>query len=120
MIRYELPYPPSTNHLFASFGNRRVKSTHYNAWRKQAELAILEQGRRRLTGPIALHIALVRPDKRRRDLTNAAFKAVEDVLVEMGVIDDDSLVQRVSAEWVQSGPACVVLIQEAEDGALAA
>lgn len=114
MIRYELPYPPTTNHLFANVGRGRVKTDAYRAWRERAGYTIIEQGRKRIHGYVALSIALVRPDKRRRDLSNS-IKAVEDLLVSMAVIDDDSLVQRISIQWVSAGAPCTVLIQEATE-----
>jgi crossover junction endodeoxyribonuclease RusA len=118
MIRYTLPYPPSVNGLFFNATKGRVKTDAYKAWRRAAGNEIMAQGRQRIRGPVSLSVALVRPDKRRRDLSNT-LKAVEDLLVEMQVIDDDSLVQRISIQWVESGPACAVIIQHAEE-ALAA
>jgi len=114
MIRYELPYPVSTNGLFFNAAKGRVKTDRYKAWRKAAGEAILVQGKKRMHGHVSLSMALVRPDKRARDLSNT-IKAVEDLLVEMQVIDDDSLVQRISLQWVESGPACSVIIQQAEE-----
>lgn len=118
MIRFSLPYPVTTNHLFATVGKRRIKSEGYQRWLRAAQGAILEQGRKKLRGNVSLSIALVRPDKRRRDLSNT-IKCIEDLLVSMQVIDDDSLVQRISIQWVEQGPACSVIIQHAEE-ALAA
>jgi len=111
MIRYTLPYPPTTNHLFATAGAKRVKSRAYRAWIDAAGCEIMAQGRQRVHGPVTLAIALRRPDKRKRDLSNA-IKAVEDLIVSMGVIDDDSLVQRLSVQWVSDGAPCTVLIME--------
>lgn len=112
MVRYELPFPPSVNNLFANVGNRRVRTARYKAWAKEAGQFILHQGRKRIHGHVSLSVALVRPDRRTRDLSNA-MKAVEDLLVDMAVIDDDSLIQRIDVRWVPSGVPCVVIIQEA-------
>jgi Holliday junction resolvase RusA-like endonuclease len=114
MIRYELPYPPSVNGLFFNATKGRVKTDAYKAWRRDAGNLILVQGRKHMRGPVSLSIAIVRPDKRKRDLSNT-IKAIEDLLVEMQIIDDDSLVQRISIAWVGSGSPCVVLIQQAEE-----
>lgn len=114
MIRYELPYPPTTNHLFANVGRGRTKTDAYRAWREAAGYSIIEQGRKRIHGHVTLSIALVRPDKRRRDLSNS-IKAIEDLLVSMAVIDDDSLVQRISIQWVSDGAPCTVIIHEAAE-----
>lgn len=114
MIRFALPYPVTTNNLFATVGKRRIKSEGYERWLRAAQGAILEQGRKKLHGNVSLSIALVRPDKRRRDLSNT-IKCIEDLLVSMQVIDDDSLVQRISIQWADNGPACAVIIQQAEE-----
>lgn len=114
MVRYELPFPPSTNNLFVNVRRGgRVRSEAYKAWTDIAEWEMARQGRRRILGPVAVSIALVRPDKRRRDASNT-IKAVEDLLVSMGVIeaDDDRIVQKVSAQWVASGAPCTVLVVE--------
>jgi crossover junction endodeoxyribonuclease RusA len=114
--RYVLAYPPSTNNLFITAGKHRVRSIGYRDWVNAAGFQIMEQGRVRFQGPVSLSIALVRPDKRKRDLSNAGLKAIEDLLVEMGVIEDDSLVQRIDLQWAPSGDPCTVLIQKHEGG----
>lgn len=111
-VRYELPFPPSVNNLFATVGRKRVRSDRYRAWAKQAAEFITLQGKKRVHGHVSLHVGLVRPDRRVRDLSNT-LKAIEDLLVDMSVIDDDSLIQRISVQWVPDGPPCVVLVQEA-------
>lgn len=113
MIRYSLPYPPSVNGLFFNASKGRVKTDAYTAWREAAGWAVTMQGRKHLKGPVTLSIALVKPDKRRRDLSNT-IKAVEDLLVSMAVIEDDHLVQKISIQWVPSGDPCTVLIHQAE------
>lgn len=109
IARYELPYPPSTNNLFENAKKGRVKTDHYQAWRTTAGKLIQMQGRKRVLGQVALSVDLVKPDRRKRDLSNT-LKAVEDLLVEMQVIDDDSLVQALSVQWVESGVPCVVTV----------
>jgi len=111
-VRYELPFPPSMNNLFATVGRKRVRTARYSAWAKQAGEFIIMQGQKRVHGYVSLSVALVKPDKRTRDLSNT-LKAVEDILVDMAVIDDDSLIVRISAQWASDGPPCVVLVQEA-------
>ncbi len=112
MIRYSLPYPPSLNNLFRNVKHGRVKTEGYERWIRLAQGHILEQGRKRLHGFVSVSVALVRPDKRKRDLDNS-LKPLLDLLVGMSIIDDDSLIQRISIQWVESGPACSVSIAEA-------
>lgn len=115
MIRLELPFPPTVNNLFinAAKGRGRFPSPQYKLWRKIAGEMILAQGRHSIRGRVTLSIAIARPDRRRRDISNL-IKAVEDLLVEMGVIEDDSLVERLSIQWIEAGPACAVIIHQWE------
>ena len=113
MLRYTLPYPPSTNGLFFNASRGRAKTGHYRAWLKAAGEEILAQGRSRVRGPVAISILVGRPDKRRRDISNL-IKGVEDLLVTMQVIDDDSNVERVSAQWSGEPGSCVVLVHSYE------
>lgn len=113
MIRYELPYPPSVNGLFFNAPKGRRKTIAYRNWLDAAGWQIVEQGRHSVHGYVSVSVALVKPDKRKRDLDNL-MKPVLDLLVEMGVIDDDSLVKRISVQWADSGPGCAVIIQQAE------
>lgn len=111
MIRYELPFPPSVNNLFANAGKSRVRTARYKAWAKEAGQFILLQGRKRLHGHVGLAVDLVKPDRRKRDLSNT-IKAIEDLLVDMQVIEDDSLIQVLSVQWVESGSPCVVTVTD--------
>lgn len=120
MIRYQFSsLPPSTNNLFANIlGKGRVKSKRYRAWLDMCGKEIQLQGKKRIHGHVSLNIGLVAPDARKRDLSNA-IKPIEDLLVSMQVIDDDSLVRRLSVHWLDAGMPVTVLIQQHEE-ALAA
>lgn len=111
-IRLELPFPPSTNNLFVNgkSGKGRFTSPAYKGWRAEAGWMVRQQiGARRIDGPYILSVALVRPDKRARDASNY-LKAVEDLLVWLNVTDDDSNCRKISAEWVEVGPPCFVIV----------
>lgn len=109
MIRIELPFPPSVNNLYVNAGRRRVMSARYKAWFSLACVSVKDTHRQNV-GPYALAIALKRPDKRRRDLGNLE-KAVSDLLVECGVIQDDSLCERITLTWDHGIKAdCVVIV----------
>jgi crossover junction endodeoxyribonuclease RusA len=113
MISYRLPYPPTVNTLFANAKHGgRFKTEDYKKWQKAAGEQILAQGRKRVRGPVSLSIYVVKPDGRRRDVSNL-IKAVEDILVEMQIIEDDCLVQRIAIEWADAGSfECMVVVQE--------
>ena len=71
---------------------------------------IRSQTKSKVTGPYKLTILAVRPDKRRRDLGNLE-KAVSDILVSVGIIEDDSLCEWLEIKWVQEGPPCAVHVE---------
>lgn len=95
-----LPYPPSTNTLFRNVpGRGRVKTKAYKTWQNAAgwevrRSLISSSAVFPLPGRHSLKLELVKPDRRKRDISNA-IKAVEDILVEYGVIEDDSLVHEI-------------------------
>jgi crossover junction endodeoxyribonuclease RusA len=101
MLTLQLPFPPTTNNLFANArGGRggRFPTKAYKAWRDRAAVAIRRQAPAGIKGPVTLDIQLGRPDRRRRDLSNY-IKALEDALVQHGLIEDDSMVQTLLVEW---------------------
>jgi len=77
----------------------RFPSKRYKEWQEEAARALKDQAAvPAFKGPVELSFQFGRPDKRKRDLMNL-IKAPEDFLVRHGFIEDDSLVQKVSAEW---------------------
>lgn len=104
MTSITLPWPPAANNLFATFNNHRIRTRRYEAWITDATEAVLRQRPQKLAGPFHVRILLDRPDKRRRDLDGLA-KAAMDLLVKLGVTDDDSLAQSLSLAWSDLPPA---------------
>lgn len=118
MIRLSLPYPPSVNGLTFNASKGRVKTPEYRAWIEEASIAIKDTHRLGI-GAYYLSICARRPDKRRRDLGNIE-KAVSDLLVMHGVVEDDCLAERITLQWdAGMKEECVVLVIPAEE-ALAA
>lgn len=116
MIRLVLPFPPSVNAAYANGGNKRGrhKTTQYKAWEQLAGLGIKDSHRQAL-GPYSIAIALKAPDKRARDLGNYE-KCVSDLLVNHGVVKDDSYCRRLTMTWNEGMEAeCVVLVMPAEE-----
>jgi len=100
-VSYELPYmPPSTNNLYANVqGRGRVKTTKYRDWLMAAGLMLKRQGIQRMTGRVDIVISL--EDRHpTRDASNCT-KPVEDLLVQMGVLQDDraKFVRSIQAVW---------------------
>jgi crossover junction endodeoxyribonuclease RusA len=107
-----LPFPVSTNNLFAGKG-RRFPSKRYKAWREEAAWALASQ--RPLPSfsePVEVTLSIGRPDRRTRDLDNL-LKAPLDLLVEFGVLADDQLIHRLSASWDSDVVGCRVEIERA-------
>lgn len=99
-IRVSLPYPPAVNNLFRNVpGRGRVRTSKYKAWVSAAAPACYGAGR--VEGRYVVTITADRPDRRARDLGNLE-KATADLLVHVGIVEDDHLAERIVLEW--SGP----------------
>lgn len=101
--------PPSMNNLF--YTDRRTGTRHksgaYRTWIKQAigySTTMAHGGRRDeaiaaiYAAPVAVEIVVRRPDKRRRDVTNYV-KALDDLLVRMGILKDDCQIGDSRIRW---------------------
>jgi crossover junction endodeoxyribonuclease RusA len=112
--------PPSVNNLFATVkGGRRIKSKAYQAWLTAAGWEIRARCIPLTVGPIAVEYQIERPnDRRRRDVANLE-KALSDVLVAAGAIEDDSLIERVTIGWadgVSGVRVTVTALSDAKQG----
>jgi crossover junction endodeoxyribonuclease RusA len=91
-LTFTLPYPPTTNNLFAgAFGGRRLSVTARAYVKRVAELALMNaqhMPRFVLTGRIGIALVASPPDARDRDLDNL-LKAPLDALKKCGVLRDD-------------------------------
>ena len=112
-VRIRMPLAPSTNNLFINApkgGSRaRVRSPAYRQWAQLAGWEVRTQRPRPMKGRVTLQFFHGRPDKRRRDASNY-IKAPEDLLVSLGIIEDDSLVEGCSSFWVPGQSGTVVWI----------
>lgn len=102
MIELDLPYPPTTNNLYRSLpGRGRVKTERYKTWLRAAGNEVLAQKQKPIKGKVVLAILLGRPDNRRRDISNT-IKAIEDLLVEHRLIEDDCHVEQLVVAWADN------------------
>ncbi len=94
-----LPWPPTVNALWRAYKGRNILSAVARAWAKQAEQKLMVQKAKPVKGPIQLYIRLSSPHGRRFDPDNR-IKAPIDVLVRMGIIeeDDDKIVRKLTVE----------------------
>jgi len=102
---YTVPFPPSVNGLFAG-KQRRYIAPRYRKWRKEAGMELMAQRARPVHGKVTVSVVLKAPDRRERDADNY-LKAIQDLLVENGIIAGDgrSIVRKSSAEWTDAGEA---------------
>lgn len=114
MIELRLPLPPSVNGLYANVpGKGRVKSARYRTWLNAAGWCLKEGRPKKVKGEYVLWLWCERPDERKRDLFNLV-KAVEDLLVEHGVVEDDSQCIAGHLYWSGTGRECTVKVEPAE------
>ena len=113
-IEIALPFPPSVNNLFAG-KRRRYPTKRYQQWRTHAGWMLRQQKPRYPQGRVDLDIELVAPDRRPRDAGNYE-KACTDLLVSMGVLEDDAArcVRGVTARWSDrpGTPGAIIRITE--------
>ena len=94
--------PVSVNQMYRNLkGRGRVKSQRYNTWRNAVEWQVKAQQPELVEGNVEVSIFCRKPDRRRRDIDNT-IKAVLDMLVNLHLIEDDSKVAKVSAEWTNN------------------
>ena len=89
MIELELPYPPSTNHYYRNVGPRTIISREGRAYRQRVCAILLRRGVKPMARPLAMHVDVHPPDRRRRDLDNC-LKSLLDSLEHGGAYKDDS------------------------------
>jgi Holliday junction resolvase RusA-like endonuclease len=92
-IILKLSVPPTVNNLFLTAGRRRVKSKRYRAWQKTAGWELLTQRHGCIGGPWTADIVL--PTNLKGDTDNYS-KALLDLLVSHGVVDDDRFCRKVT------------------------
>lgn len=110
-----LPYPPSVNALYRTVRGRPIASKRYRVWQYEAGECMAIQKPQSVPGQVTVTVELDPHDKRRRDLDNAGFKAVLDLLVRHNVIegDDSKHVREIRARWVTSENECTVFVEAA-------
>ena len=81
-------------------GRGLVKTKEYRTWQDVNAWIIRQQiGMEQIKGQFEVRFQYERPDRRRRDLDNL-LKASLDCIVNAGVIIDDHLCQKLTAEWI--------------------
>jgi Holliday junction resolvase RusA-like endonuclease len=114
----DLPVPPSVNRIWRyKVGKAKVnRSPEYEAWIKQADLAVVVdhalRGRRRINGPFSALIEVERPSAN-SDIDNR-IKALLDFAQSRGFVSDDKHLIEVTARWsLVGGRGCRLTLREA-------
>ena len=115
----DLPFPPSVNAIWRKWRGGVYRSDRYKAWSQEAGQELMVQRPGKTKGIYDLTLQFRRKDARRIDIGNLE-KPVSDLLVEHGVIEDDSLARRITLEWVPDGPPCRAIVEPVEDQSVSA
>ncbi len=110
-IEVELPWPPSTNHMWRHVGSRVLISRKGRAFRQHVCAILRSIGVRAIDGPVVMEIDAYPPDRRRRDIDNIQ-KALLDALQHGGAYEDDNQIVKltvVKLEPVKGGMVVVRL-----------
>ena len=99
LVTLHFDAPPSANALFANNPRTggRMRTRVYEAWRQSAATEIMTQRPGRIVGRYGIGIE-VRRASLRRDLDNA-LKGISDILVEMGIVEDDRFAEHIEMCW---------------------
>jgi len=104
-----LPWPPSVHKLYGKRpGGGKFRTKEYKRWQHEAGWMLKLQKAGAMPGAVNVDLRLTPPDKRKRDADNI-LKATLDLLVQLGVIDDDNsrVVRKLSTEWAEDERAGV-------------
>lgn len=91
--------PPTVNHLYRNYRNRRYKTVAGRKYQKQVTeiLSRKWEARPPCEEPLELRITFITNDRRKWDVDNRV-KALQDCLSMAGIIKDDNLVEILHVE----------------------
>lgn len=102
-----VPVPPSVNSLYRNLpGRGRVKTKDYSAWFANARNVVRLQKPGVVRGPVVIILCVDRQGVG-SDLDNRV-KALFDLIVKLGVIEDDSKVLAFCTAWAPKTPESIV------------
>lgn len=113
MITITLPWPPSVNHYWRTWRGRMLISRQGRAYREQVGAILKAAGMTPQAGPLAVHVELYPPDRRKRDVDNT-FKAIGDSLQHGGAFQDDSQIVWLLLEKAEGVAGGKVIVRIAE------
>lgn len=114
MIIIDLPFPNSTNSHWRVGRGHHYISPKGIAFREAVKVAVKLHGQKAPNGRLAIGVMLYPPDKRKRDIDNYGTKSLLDALTYSGIIEDDSLIDRLVIERgsIIKGGKCRIYLSE--------
>jgi Holliday junction resolvase RusA-like endonuclease len=113
-MKLDISVGPSVNAMYRNVpGVGRVKSSDYKKWAKVAMMEMMAQ--RKLPLPIPPVCLTIRvPDTNGRGDISNRVKAVEDILVRMGVLSDDNdkIIRKLIVEVGAAKGRCEIELEE--------
>lgn len=108
MITLNLPYPPSVNSIWRHGRGKSGKTVvyldqKYVAWKREADMAFLQQKRdcgEKIIGQFDAAIWFDETRRRKNTDIDNRIKVVLDALQRFGVIQNDSLLNRICSAWM--------------------
>ena len=113
MLVIDLPYPNSANQHWRMGRGRMYLSPKGVAFREAVKLVAKIHNQKAPEGRLQISVMLYPRDKRVRDIDNVC-KSLHDALVHAGIIEDDSLIDKLIIERgaICKGGKCRVYISE--------
>lgn len=110
-----VPMPPSTNELYGTNWRtrRRFNSKRYETWQQEAGWALKQQKMPVIEGNYMMTLSF---GPRKGDVGNRE-KAVSDLLVKHGIVEDDSLADEIHLYWDAHVTGCQIEIDNHTDSA---
>ncbi len=90
-VKLIFPYPPSVNHLYATFAGRRIVSAKGRKFKSDIAVLAKQQGAKLLAGDLSVTFRVFRP-KRIGDLDNR-LKISQDALKGICFADDKQIIE---------------------------
>lgn len=114
---YQLPYPPTTNHIYRRTKKGRVFLDDRASSYRDEVIHTIGKGHTTLTGDIRVRVDAYMPDRRKRDLDNLC-KALFDAMTHAGVWKDDSQIHNlmINRAGVESHGRVVVTVSQINQG----
>lgn len=114
MLIIDLPFPNSTNTHWRTARGRHYISPQGVAFRNAVALSAKLHGQKAPEGRLEVGVMLYPPDKRKRDIDNYGAKSLLDALTFAGIIEDDSLIDKLTIERgaIVKGGKCRVYLSE--------